>query len=224
MAEDEGLNLIYRTAASFPPARVNMPESPILDANDLRLGGARGSILCLWGSFVDLSNRQLRAVLDRVPDLVAVEFDVRRVLEGEAEEAISKAVNEVEEGLRKGRPVIVYTIPREEYPPEVIPEKVRAENQQKIASALQEVYNRLKDTPRVVLFKGGVTSSLGLFNSARKVLVMGRISPGIPIVKIQPEDNIRCPGRETLMILGPGNVGVEDTYVKILEKLGVKPG
>ena len=224
MAEDEGLNLIYRTAASFPPARVNMPESPILDANDLRLGGARGSILCLWGSFVDLSNRQLRAVLDRVPDLVAVEFDVRRVLGGEAEEAISKAVNEVEEGLRKGRPVIVYTIPREEYPPEMIPEKVRAENQQKIASALQEVYNRLKDTPRVVLFKGGVTSSLGLFNSARKVLVMGRISPGIPIVKIQPEDNIRCPGRETLMILGPGNVGVEDTYVKILEKLGVNLG
>lgn len=218
MAEDEGLNLIYRTAASFPPARVNMPESPVLNSRDLRAWRAEGNVLCLWGSFVDLSNRQLRKVLDEVPDLVAIEFDVRRVLRGEAEEVISQTVNRVEDGLKKGRPVIVYTIPRGEYPPGEVPERVRAENQQRIASSLQEVYNRLEETPRVTLFKGGVTSSLGLFNSAKKVLVMGQISPGIPIVKIQPEDNIRSPGKEALMILGPGNVGVEDTYVTILEK------
>ncbi|MBS7644755.1 MAG: four-carbon acid sugar kinase family protein [Candidatus Bathyarchaeia archaeon] len=223
MAEEEGLNLIYRTAASFPPARVNMPESPVLDAKDLNLRKDKGGILCLWGSFVELSNLQLKRILGEVRELVAVEFDVRRILKGEAEEVISQALKKVETSLKMGRPVVVYTVPRMEYPPEEISEKERAENQQRIASSLQEIYNRLKETPGITIFKGGVTSSLGLFNSgAEKVLVLGQISPGIPIVRIQPEDNTRSPGEDALMILGPGNVGVEDTYIEVFEKLQVE--
>ena len=48
---------------------------------------------------------------------------------------------------------------------------------------------------------------------------MGQVAPGIPIVKILPQNNERFPGEEITMILGPGNVGVPETYVKIIEKL-----
>jgi uncharacterized protein YgbK (DUF1537 family) len=111
-------------------------------------------------------------------------------------------------------------VPRTEYPSEDLSNGERASNQQRIASALQEVYNRLVYNPTVVIFKGGVTSSTGLFNSgSKKVYVLGQISPGIPIVKILPMDNELFPGKEMLMILGPGNVGKADTYVGIVEKL-----
>jgi uncharacterized protein YgbK (DUF1537 family) len=99
-------------------------------------------------------------------------------------------------------------------------EEERTANHLKIANSLQQVYERIRSPPSVLVFKGGTTSSIGLLSSgARKVYALGQIDSGIPIVKILPEDNTRFPGRETLVILGPGNVGVADTYVEMMKKL-----
>jgi uncharacterized protein YgbK (DUF1537 family) len=126
----------------------------------------------------------------------------------------------VEDAFARGRNTVVYTYPRTVYPAEELAVDVRAANEQKIASALQEVYNRLTTRPGAVIFKGGTTSSIGLFNSgARRVYVLGQIAPGTPVVKILPEDNERFPGQEMLIVIGPGNVGVQESYVSIFEKL-----
>jgi uncharacterized protein YgbK (DUF1537 family) len=222
-AEKCGKNYIYRSAASLPPARVNMEDIPVLNKNDvLRSGGPVGKILCLWGSIIELSNMQLEETLQRVQSMTPISFDVKRVLESEEEkeDVIVLTVNRTEGALKSGKHALVYTVPRSEYPSGNLSNGERASNQQTIASALQEVYNRLTYNPTVVIFKGGVTSSTGLFNSgSKKVYVLGQVSPGIPIVKILPMDNERFPGKETLMILGPGNVGKADTYVEVVEKL-----
>jgi uncharacterized protein YgbK (DUF1537 family) len=222
-AEKCGKNYIYRSAASLPPARVNMEDIPVLNKNDvLRSGGPVGKILCLWGSIIELSNMQLEETLQRVQSMTPISFDVKRVLESEEEkeDVIVLTGNRTEGALKSGKHALVYTVPRSEYPSGNLSNGERASNQQTIASALQEVYNRLTYNPTVVIFKGGVTSSTGLFNSgSKKVYVLGQVSPGIPIVKILPMDNERFPGKETLMILGPGNVGKADTYVEVVEKL-----
>jgi uncharacterized protein YgbK (DUF1537 family) len=223
MAEGEGKKYIYRSAASLPPARVNMKDIPVLRSGEI-LGGKRlaGKVLCLWGSIVELSNTQLETVLKKIPSMTPVSLDVRRVLKSDDDkgDVVDRALKGTEEAFKAGKHALVYTIPRTEYPPGSLSDEVRAANQQKIAAALQEVYNRVSVNPAVVIFKGGITSSTGLLSSgAKRVYVMGQVSPGIPIVKILPQNNERFPGEEMIMILGPGNVGVPETYVGIIEKL-----
>lgn len=222
-AEGRGKYFVYRTAASFPPARVGMTDQPALTRKQIvgerRL---RGGILCLWGSIGELSNIQLERMIEEMADWVSVEFDVRKVLENEEEreKIIDCAKDSVEEALKQNKNVVVYTIPRCEYPAEGLSEEERTANHLKIANSLQQVYERIRSPPSVLVIKGGTTSSIGLLSSgARKVYALGQIDSGIPIVKILPEDNTRFPGRETLVILGPGNVGVADTYVEMMKKL-----
>lgn len=223
MAEREGKKYIYRSAASLPPARVNMRDIPVLRGEEI-LGGKRrlGKVLCLWGSIVELSNTQLETALNKIPGMTPVSLDVMKVLKSDEdrEDAIGLALEMTEEAFKAGKHALVYTVPRTEYPPGSLSDEARAINQQKIAAALQKVYNLINVNPTVVIFKGGVTSSTGLLSSgAKRVYVMGQVAPGIPIVKILPQDNERFPGEEMIMVLGPGNVGVPETYVRIIEKL-----
>jgi uncharacterized protein YgbK (DUF1537 family) len=223
MAEGEGKKYIYRSAASLPPARVNMMDMPVLRGEEI-LGGKKlaGKVLCLWGSIVELSNTQLETTLNKISGIVPVSLDVIRVLKSDEDrgDAIDLALERTEEAFKAGKHALVYTVPRTEYPPGSLSDEARAANQQKIAAALQEVYNQVNVNPAVVIFKGGVTSSTGLLSSgAKRVYVMGQVAPGIPLVKILPPNNERFPGEEMIMILGPGNVGVPETYVGIIEKL-----
>jgi uncharacterized protein YgbK (DUF1537 family) len=219
-AEGKGKHFVYRTAASFPPARVNMSHIPVLEADQLGIPRRGGQILCLWGSIVDLSTDQLFTALKTVPNLEGVPFDVAKVLAGKAHEAVEASRRGVEAAFQRQNHAVVYTVPRHEYPATELNPASRAENHQAIAFALQQVYDRARVSPDALVFKGGTTSSVGLFNSgAKKVYVLGQIAPGIPVVKILPSDNVKIPGREVLLVLGPGNVGVSDTYVQIVNTL-----
>lgn len=222
-AEGEGKYFIYRTAASFPPARVGMTDLPSLTREQI-LGRRKldGGILGIWGSIGELSSTQLERMMKDVEGWVSVELDVRKILESEEEreKAIVSAGNAAEEALKHGRNAVVYTVPRSEYPSGDLSEEERTANHMKIANSLQQVYERIHSPPDVLLFKGGTTSSIGLLKSGvRKVYALGQIDSGIPIVKILSIDNTRFPGRETFIILGPGNVGVADTYVEMMKKL-----
>ena len=181
-----------------------------------------GGILGIWGSIGELSSTQLERMMKDVEGWVSVELDVRKILESEEEKekAIVSAGNAAEEALKHGRNAVVYTVPRSEYPSGDLSEEERTANHMKIANSLQQVYERIHSPPDVLLFKGGTTSSIGLLKSGvRKVYALGQIDSGIPIVKILSIDNTRFPGRETFIILGPGNVGVADTYVEMMKKL-----
>ena len=222
-AEREGKKFVYRSAASFPPARVNMTDKSVLDREDILGSRAMaGNILCLWGSIVELSNVQLEIALARIPDIEPIPFDVKRVLTAEKDrvDEIQWTVKKTEDAFSAGKHAIVYTVPRTEYPSEKLSDEIRVINRQTIAAGLQEVFSQISIQPAVTIFKGGATSSTGLFGSgAKRVYVLGQIAPGIPIVRISPQDNERFPGKEMLMVLGPGNVGGPTTYVEIFNKL-----
>ena len=221
-AEQNGKHFLYRTAASLPPIRVNMKDIPILYHEQISTSTRDSRVLCLWGSIVELSNIQLTTLVNQMPKVLTHPFDVQKILHSkdEKEQIIRQAVRRVEEDLTPETQMVIYTVPRQEYPMEKLSEEARAMNQQTIAVALQEVYNRCSVQPDVVIFKGGTTSSTGLFHSgAPRVYVLGQIAPGIPVVKIFPQDNMRFPGKELLLVLGPGNVGTASTYVNILKKL-----
>lgn len=222
-AEQQGKQFLYRTAASLPPIRVNMKDIPILRREQIGSASTRDSrVLCLWGSIVELSNIQLTALVNEMPEVLTQPFDVQKILNSkdQREQIIRQVVRRVEQDLTSETQMVIYTVPRQEYPLKKLSEEARAINQQTIAAALQEVYNRCSAQPDVVIFKGGTTSSTGLFHSgAPRVYVLGQIAPGIPVVKIFPQDNMRFPGKELLLVLGPGNVGTASTYVKILQKL-----
>jgi uncharacterized protein YgbK (DUF1537 family) len=222
-AEQLGKQFLYRTAASLPPIRVNMKDIPILRQKQIRSASTRdGRTLCLWGSIVELSNTQLTTLVNEMPDVLTHPFDVQKILQSkdEREQMINQTVRRVEHDLATETQMVIYTVPRQEYPRKKLSEEARAINHQSIAAALQEVYNRSSVQPDIVIFKGGTTSSTGLFHSgAPRVYVLGQIAPGIPLVKIFPKDNTRFPGKELLLVLGPGNVGTASTYVNILQKL-----
>ncbi len=222
-AEQQGKRFLYRTAASLPPIRVNMLEIPVVPQEQIpRPLLRKNRVLCLWGSIVELSNNQLTTLLREMPEVSAHPFDVQKILHSETERelVLKETIQSVEKALTTENPIVVYTIPRQEYPSKKLSEERRALNHQRIATALQEVYNRSSIQPDVVIFKGGTTSSTGLFNSgASRVYVIGQIAPGIPIVKIFPSDNKRFPGKELLLVLGPGNVGTASTYVDIMQKI-----
>jgi uncharacterized protein YgbK (DUF1537 family) len=223
LAEREGKNYIYQTAASFPPARVNMSGSPILTRKDLlRFPESTGHILCLWGSIVDLSNTHLERVLKSFPQIAQIPLDVRKVLENsrERENAVVSAANNVEDAFRIGKHAIVYTYPRSQYPPMRLSEESKALNEQEISSSLQSVYGKIGLRPSIVLFKGGTTSGMGLVGSGvDRVYVLGQISSGVPMVKASIHSNQDHFSEHVLFIIGPGNVGLPDTYVEIIEKL-----
>lgn len=226
ISESQGKNFIYRSAASFPTARVDMKEIDILNVKDITGQKVlKGNLLLIWGSIVELSNKQLQAVIDQISSLVKIQFDVIKVLSSATamEKEIIFAKEKVEKSFLQKKHALIYTVPRKEYPEIRISPEARANNQQRIANALQEVLNRLTVLPTLMIFKGGATSSTGLFNlGAKKIYVMGQVSSGIPIVKVLPLDNVRFPGTPIFIILGPGNVGVENTYVDIVRKLTEK--
>ena len=223
LAEREGKNYIYQTAASFPPARVNMPGSPILTREDLlRFPESAGHVLCLWGSIVDLSNMQLDRVLKSFPQIVRIQLDVRRILRNseEREDMMYSAAKNVEDAFRSGKHAIVYTYPRSQYPPMRLSEESKALNEKEISSAIQTVYSKISLRPSTVLFKGGTTAGMGLVGSgADRVYVLGQISSGVPMVKATLHHNQNCSSEDVLFVIGPGNVGLPNTYVEIIEKL-----
>jgi uncharacterized protein YgbK (DUF1537 family) len=138
----------------------------------------------------------------------------------ERENAVDSAANNVEDAFRIDKHAIVYTYPRSQYPPMRLSEESKALNEQEISSYLQSVYGKIGLRPSIVLFKGGTTSGMGLVGSGvDRVYVLGQISSGVPMVKASIHSNQDHFSEHVLFIMGPGNVGLPDTYVEIIEKL-----
>jgi uncharacterized protein YgbK (DUF1537 family) len=87
----------------------------------------------------------------------------------------------------------------------------------KIAAAVTSFVSNLKNKPRFIIAKGGITSSeIGTIAlKVKKALVLGQVLPGVPVWLTGPES--RFPN--TPYIIFPGNVGEEDSLRKIADML-----
>lgn len=206
MAEEAGLPLVARVAASYLRARAGRPVAPLLEPADLR---ASGQGVVIVGSHVDTTTRQLESLRERLgPRLAFQEMSIADLL-GDPGAAADGAAREVAAALDAGRSAVVFTERRRA--------ELGLEEGRAVSRALATIVARLARRPAWLLAKGGITSSdvalhgLGM----REARVAGQLLAGVP-VWIAAEGN-RWPGLP--LIVFPGNVGGPDALAQAVALL-----
>jgi uncharacterized protein YgbK (DUF1537 family) len=212
--EVENKRFLFRSAASLVKVAAGIPDRELLSRDELLQGtaGSHGLIVC--GSYVPKSTAQVHAAL-ALPNMCGVEFPVREVINAERRrQVIYEVSSALDQGLEAGQDVLVFTS-RERI-------TLQDQNQnlnlgQLISRSLMEVVRRLKQEPRYVIGKGGITSN-DLATKAldvRAARVLGQVLPGVPVWRLGQES--RWPG--VPYVVFPGNVGDEDSLADVIRLL-----
>ncbi len=205
-AEEEGLPLVARTAASYVRARAGRSTAPLLTADEL---GVRGPGLVIVGSHVETTTRQLEELLRRGGDrLESITLPVAALI-GNHETPVGEAVRRVDAALRDGRTAVVAT--------ERTRRDIGLAGGRQVSAALVAVVRGVTRRPAWVVAKGGITSSdvaaHGL--ALREARVAGQLLPGVP-VWVGGGDS-RWPG--VPFVVFPGNVGGSSALAEAVEAL-----
>ncbi len=214
-AEEMGKNFLFRTAASFVRVRGGIKPKGLLTKNELLAGSAyiKGGLVVV-GSHVAKTGSQLEFLVKH-SDVYGVELDVKMVVkESSYEEEIMGVRKEIEDLIKQGRNVVMYTSR------EVIKGRDDEENMKigkKISSALVKIVEKLEVPLRYLVAKGGITSSdIGTKAlKVKKAEVLGQILPGIPVWKL--DKNHKFPYLP--YIIFPGNVGNKDSLAQVVDIL-----
>lgn len=211
MAEEAGLPLVARAAATYVRARAGRPPAASLGQRDVAGRGRAGLIVV--GSHVSLTTRQLKRLLasamaDRID---AVELPVDALVRGggPAEAAVARGAATMDEALAAGRIGLVAT--------ERTRRDIGLAGGRAVAGALVAVVERVGRRPGWVVAKGGITSHevAGRGLRMREARVAGQLLAGVP-VWIGAEGS-RWPG--VPLVVFPGNVGDEDALRRCVELL-----
>ena len=146
-----------------------------------------------------------------------IEFNQHLVLkDGGLESEVNRVVKLMGEKIRSGHTVAVYTR-RDRFDLDTDDKDAQLQISVKISDAVTSLVSRLQIRPRFIIAKGGITSSdVGTKAlKVRRALVMGQISPGIPVWMTGKES--KFPNMP--YIIFPGNVGETGTLREIVEKL-----
>jgi uncharacterized protein YgbK (DUF1537 family) len=86
-----------------------------------------------------------------------------------------------------------------------------------VSQALVAIVSRLSQRPRLLVAKGGITSSDIATDACHveRAMVMGQILPGVPVWRCGPGS--RFP--DLPLVVFPGNVGTEDALVEIWKSM-----
>lgn len=234
-AEQQGKLFLYRTAASFVKAYLQVPDRPLLQAADLFLPPAAAktarNALIIVGSHVPKTRRQLTHLLAHTA-CTPISLQVAAVLAGEAaaDREIREKADQAESALQSGHSVVLYTsstlegfVTRasQEQTAAGAKESAALADAGRISAALVAIVSRLESRPSLVITKGGITSSdiatraLGI----RRSLALGQVLPGVPAVRC--DDQTKWPGLP--LIIFPGNVGQEDALTQVCRSMGISP-
>lgn len=211
-AEQSGMKLLCRTAASFVRTRAGLSSRPLLAANQLPLNKNRRGLVII-GSYVPRSSTQLYHLLENT-QIKGIEIQVERLCEQTRNMEIERAAAAAEEGLSQNSDVVLFTSRK----------LVTGRDSQSslaignlISDGLVKIVKNISTRPRYILAKGGITSS----DIATKALgikrgwVLGQILPGVPVWQTGPET--RFP--ELCYIVFPGNVGGPGAITEIVDNL-----
>lgn len=200
LAEASGERFLFRTAAQFVAARLELKPKPLLEGAALGAVGRNGGLV-LVGSHVPKTTEQLEHLLGT--GVAAREFVVARLLDPSTRAGeVAEAVAWIDASLSAGKDAVLYTSR----------ERVDSGDEDGdlqiaglVSSALVQVVRSLESAPGFLIAKGGITSS-DIATEAleiRRAMVAGQILPGVP-VWITGDDS-RTPGMPYVVF--PGNVG-----------------
>lgn len=214
-----GKRFIFRTAASFLRAVGGIKPAPLLTQTKLYPKGRPESPgMVIAGSFVQKTTRQLEK-LRELPEMEWIEWEVKQAETLETfENEVNRVINKVERAFKDGKDVCVYTS-RNYYRSDS--EKRNSEENlvfsTLVSDGLVRVVKGLTIRPGYLVAKGGITSSdIGVRGlKIKRAMVMGQISPGIPVWELGPES--RFPGLP--YVIFPGNVGNDETLKEVVSVL-----
>lgn len=216
-ALENGKNFIFRSAASLVKV-IGMVESrPLLSASEV-IGKENGhGGIVLVGSHVRKTSDQLACLKEGELPLEFIEFNQHTVLErGGLDREVKRVTDLVEERIKSGRTVVVFTRRERIDFPDEDPEK-QLEMSVRISEAVTSIIGELPVDPGFIIAKGGITSSDVATKALhiRRATVMGQMEPGIPVWRTGAES--KFPGMAYMIF--PGNVGKKDTLKRILTRL-----
>lgn len=217
-AMKQGKEFLIRSAAAMAKVMGNIQSRPLLSREELIKEGDLSGGIVLAGSHVKKTTQQLEELRSTSAAAGFLEFDVNsRFTKGGLTKEADRVRAEAERLIRSGVTAVVYTSRRV-----MEPEGASREDLLKISVDISEavtgIIGSLREKPRFIIAKGGITSSdvgtkaLGV----KKALVLGQVQPGVPVWMTGPES--RFPGMP--YIIFPGNVGEADTLRKIVDMLG----
>lgn len=213
-AAERGRRFLYRTAAAFVRVMMGIePRPAFLSKEELVTGTGSGGLFVV-GSYVPKTTAQVRELLART-DIAPVEVRVDRLLAPERREMeIARSVAETNALLEEGRDVVVYTSRSL-----VSGEDAAASLDigRTVSDSLVRIVGGIRNTPRYLVAKGGITSSdvatRGL--QVRRAMVSGQVMPGVPVWRLAAES--RYPGMPYIVF--PGNVGDDNALAALQQKL-----
>ncbi len=204
-AERAGKHFVYRTAASMVRVRLGQcVTTPYRPEKSLRPG------IVVVGSYTNKTTIQL-GVLQRRSDLCAIEIEVERVLNGEAQ-AYERELTELLDRELGIRSCVIYTSRTYALSGNA---GNRLQGGAKIASFLDAVLRGLTTPPGFVISKGGVTSytiaryGLGI----SQAMVRGQIADGVSVWRADSES--KYAGMDYVVF--PGNVGNANTLSEVFD-------
>ena len=216
-AMKQGKTFMFRTAAGLVKVMGGISSIPLLGRSDMVTKETENGGVVVVGSHTQKTTAQLEELL-KLPDVVPVEFDSNKVLEGDKAfyAEVARCVRREEEIIRAGQTPVCYTC-RKLLSLENDTKESALLRSVKISDGVQRLVGDLSVTPAFVVAKGGITSSdVGTKAlKVKKALVLGQIMPGIPVWQTGEES--RFPGIP--YVIFPGNVGDVQTLADAVKKL-----
>ncbi|GKZ21160.1 hypothetical protein AbraIFM66951_008653 [Aspergillus brasiliensis] len=222
---------LYRTAAAFVSTTLGIRPQPPLTASsfpELQTQSQTGTLI-IAGSYVPKTTAQLNYLTTKhgptgTNTLSIIELNVEDIItattttntttnEPSLDPIINQTVASVESSLLSGKDALVMTSRKlitgqDELSSLAIGGRV--------AEALVEVLKRVQVRPKVVIAKGGITSSdaatkgLGI----KRAMILGQAAPGVPLWRCDEET---ARHRGVPFVVFPGNVGGVETLSEIVE-------
>jgi uncharacterized protein YgbK (DUF1537 family) len=221
IAEADGMQFMYRSAASFARARAGIAPKALLTAQDLTgrsapkvedPSGLHGGLIVV-GSYVPKTSSQLQALLDAGAS--PIEVNVEALLDdAQAAGEIARATQQANAWLAEGRDTVLYTS-RKLITGNDAQSSLAIGN--RVSNSMIAIVKGVAVQPRYVLAKGGITSSdvatkaLGV----QRAMVLGQILAGVPVWQLGPET--RYPN--SIYIVFPGNVGGPTALAEVVRTL-----
>lgn len=206
--------IVFRTSSSFVPSFIGLEPKEILTKTDLNLSASAGALIIV-GSYVPKSSAQLSYLINNHQSLESIELNVEELLSVVDDKTYFEEIaHQIDQLILSGKDVVLFTSRKL-----VIGDKA-SENLSignTVSQGFINIVTHLKEEPKYLLAKGGITSNdiavkgLGMERS----MVRGQILPGIPVWEMGNETQF--PG--LVYIVFPGNVGDEKSLYDIIDKL-----
>jgi uncharacterized protein YgbK (DUF1537 family) len=206
-----GVEMVFRTAASFVKAIAGIDSKELLEKEELISKNNPNGGLIVVGSYVPKTTKQLSNLL-KINELDSIELNINAILNQGL--LLENVLFQLDNLISKGKNVVIYTSR------DLLSGKDEKESLQignTIADFVTSLVENLSIAPKFIIAKGGITSS-DIATKALKIKrakVIGQALAGVPVWEAGAESKFPF----MPYIIFPGNVGDDDSLADLYEKL-----